>query len=151
MTIGPGPAFQRDPNWKRSKPNPRTGQEPKPLGRRRQPISPAHQSQRDKVRGESSIVSGQQPCDPAHITSRAHGGCDSPLCVIPLTREEHRLFDLGKLDVLGDMVARGMWAELAHAIEAHHVDPIALVNRLTGDRYVPERSHPEERSADEAA
>lgn len=64
----------------------------KPLGRssgpkrkapakRRAPISAASPAQREKVRDAVSIISGQGPCDPAHIVSRAKGGCNDPLCV----------------------------------------------------------------------
>jgi hypothetical protein len=100
-------------------------------------FTPASREQRLKVAGRGSIVSGAGPCDPAHLTARAWGGCDDPLCVIPLTRAEHRAFDAGELDILGDLIDHGLWAELAHAIEAHHIDPISLVHRCTGERYVP--------------
>ena len=116
----------------RSEPLPRTASRP------RRSFTPASAPQREKVTGRGSIVSGDSPCDPAHLTPRAHGGCDDPLCVIPLTRAEHRAFDDGALDILPDLIAAGCWAELAHAVEAHHVDPISLVQRCTGERYVPE-------------
>lgn len=106
--------------------------------RQRKPISPASPEQRAKVQARGSIVSGHEPCDPAHLWPRGLGGCDSPLCVIPLTRAEHRAFDDGQLDVLPYLIAHGCWAELAHMVEAHHVDPIALLHRVTGERYVPE-------------
>lgn len=96
-------------------------------------------AQRRKVADMVSIVSGQGPCDPAHLWARGRGGCDDPLCVIPLTRREHRLFDIGQLDILPSLIAAGCWAELAHAIEAHHVSPVSLLRRCTGERYVPER------------
>lgn len=97
----------------------------------------ASAAQRAKVRDRASIVSGQGPCDPCHLVSRAHGGCDSPDCVFPLTRDEHRRFDLGELDILPYLIAHGLWVELAHAVLEHHYDPISLAERCTGDRYVP--------------
>lgn len=99
----------------------------------------ASHAQRRKIAGMASIVSGRSPCDPAHLWPRSRGGCDDPLCVVPLTRDEHRAFDQGRLDVLPSLIASGCWAELAHAIEAHHVSPLTLVRRCTGERYVPER------------
>lgn len=106
--------------------------------RQRKPISPASPEQREKAGTRGSIISGQTPCDPAHLWPRGMGGCDSPLCVIPLTRAEHRAFDDGKFDVLPYLIAHGCWAEMAHMIEAHHVDPIAMLQRLTGERWAPE-------------
>lgn len=129
------PAFPKDPAFQLGKPITRT-QPPKSKPGRRA-ISPASPEQREKSRRLSSIVSGGTPCDPSHLTSRAHGGCDDALCTVPLTREEHRAFDDGQLDLLRHLIAHGCWAEMAHAIEAHQVDPIALVQRLTGERYVP--------------
>lgn len=100
-------------------------------------FTPASDAQRDKVRGAVSIVSGETPCDPAHLWPRGLGGCDDPLCVVALTRLEHRAFDDGALDVLPYLIARGLWAELAHMVGVHHVDPLAMLQRLTGERYVP--------------
>jgi hypothetical protein len=103
-------------------------------------FTPASPAQRAAVAGRGSIVSGETPVDAAHLTPRAWGGCDDPLCVVPLTRAEHRAFDDGRLDILPFLIAHGCWAELAHAVEAHRMDPIALLHRCTGERYVPERS-----------
>lgn len=97
----------------------------------------ASKAQQDKVRHELSIVSRQPGCDPAHVWPRGRGGCDHPDCVIPLTRAEHDAFDAGRLSVLETMVARGMWAELAHPILCHKVSPLTLVERLTGRPHVP--------------
>jgi hypothetical protein len=106
---------------------------------RRAPISPASDAQRARVRGRVSIVSGQRPCDPAHLWPRGMGGCDHPDCVVPLTREEHRAYDAGELDLLPYLVARGCFAEMAHVIGAHGVSPVTLVERLTGERWAPEK------------
>jgi hypothetical protein len=115
-----------------------TGSNSRPRQLERRPISPASPEQRAKVRGAVSIVSAEGPCDPAHLWPRGMGGCDHPDCVIPLTRAEHRDFDLGFLDLLPHLIAQGCWVELAHAVLAHHVDPIALLHRTTGDRYIPD-------------
>jgi hypothetical protein len=108
--------------------------------RKRPSFTPASPAQRAKVRDAISIVSGEKPCDASHLTARAHGGCDDPLCVVPLTRLEHRAFDAGDLDILPYLIAHGFWAELAHAIQAHHVDPLSLIHRTTGVRWAPERT-----------
>src|SRR5690606_13786416 len=83
---------------------------------KRRPVSPASPEQRQKVKGARAIVSGKTPCDPAHIVSRSLGGCDDPLCVAPLTREEHRAYDRGELDLLPHLIAHGYVAELQHAL-----------------------------------
>jgi hypothetical protein len=112
--------------------------------RSRSGFTPASREQREATRGRGSILSGEGPCDPCHVTPRDQGGCDDELCTINLTRPEHRVFDNNhlageeKLDVLGAMIAHGLWDEMAHAIQVHHVDPLSLVRRLTGERHVPE-------------
>lgn len=100
-------------------------------------VSAASPAQRAKVRNRRSIVSGEGPCDPAHLWPRGRGGCDDPDCVIALTRSEHRAFDQGGLDVLPAMLANGCWEELAHLVAVHHVDPIGVLRRLTGERWAP--------------
>jgi hypothetical protein len=80
------------------------------------------------------------PVRPSHLVPRAHGGCDHPDCVIPLTRAEHGAFDDGRLDILPFLIAHGCWVELGHAVVVHHYDPVSLAERCTGDRYVPEKA-----------
>lgn len=106
--------------------------------RRGSTFTPASREQRAHIGERGSIVSNERPCDGAHVTSRGNGGCDHPLCTIPLTRSEHRLFDGPGLDVLPYMYAHGLWEELGHAITEHHVDLLSLLQRLTGVRFVPE-------------
>jgi hypothetical protein len=60
----------------------------------------ASPAQRDKVRDVACIVCGEWQTDPAHLTARARGGCDDPLCVVSLCRSHHRLLDAGSLDLL---------------------------------------------------
>ena len=103
--------------------------------------TPASKAQRAKVADRASIVSAQGPCDPCHLVPRNHGGCDHEDCVFPLTRQEHRAFDDGTLDVLPYLISHGLWVELAHAIAVHHYDPISLAERCTGARFV-ERTSP---------
>lgn len=105
----------------------------------RQPISPASPEQRFKARHAVSIVSGHAPCDPAHLWPRGMGGCDDELCVVPLTRMEHMAFDAGALDLLPWLLAHKLVPEIQHALGHANGDMIALLHRLTGDRYVPER------------
>lgn len=83
---------------------------------------------------------GDQPLgitDPAHITPRPHGGCDSEHCVCPLPRLLHDLYDEGKLDLLPWLTEE----EQAHA--ASHGGLLKALKRTTGERYVPATSPPE--------
>ena len=69
--------------------------------------------------------------DPAHVTPKANGGCDDPLCVIPLCRQHHREYDHERtLDVL-PLLTR---AEQAHAVG--HVGIAVAYQRLTNERFV---------------
>ena len=101
--------------------------------RKRQAVSPASPAQRAKVKGAVSIVSGQGPCDPAHICGRGIGGCDDPLCVVPLTREEHRRFDRGELDLEPYLIGRCI-PELQHALEHTNGSLTRLLRIVSGDR-----------------
>jgi hypothetical protein len=75
--------------------------------------------------------------DPAHLWPRGMGGCDDALCVIPLCRAHHRLFDEGKLDILAKLIDGGYYPEMAHAIQAHELSPLTLLERLTGTEWAP--------------
>jgi hypothetical protein len=116
----------------------------KPSKAKRQAISPASPAQRAKKAAGASIVSGAVTgLDPAHICPRDLGGCDEHLCVVPLTREEHEAFDnadprTGKrLDILPYLIAHGCVDELAHALEHYRGDLIALLERVTGEKWEP--------------
>lgn len=104
---------------------------------KRAAISPASPEQRAKVREALSIVSGLEGCDPAHLLPRSLGGCDDALCVVPLLRAEHRAYDTGELDLLPYLLKAGCYAEIAHCIEAHHISPLPLLERLTADKWAP--------------
>lgn len=111
---------------------------------RRVAISPASPEQRAKKRAGASIVSGAvEGLDPAHLCPRDLGGCDDPDCVVPLTRAEHRAFDepdprTGKrLDLLPYLVANRCIVELQHALEHYNGDLIALLERVTGEKWIP--------------
>lgn len=118
----------------------------KPLERKAAPkrqrsISPASKPQRDKARTEPCVVTQAEAIegatvDPAHLCPRGRGGCDDPLCVVPLVRGLHRAFDDGELDLLPALVGRRT-AELCHALEHYDGDVLSLLHRLTGERYVP--------------
>lgn len=71
------------------------------------------------------------PCDPAHIISRAQGGCDDALCTVPLCRKHHRLYDEGHLDLVPYLEPRYR-AELAHALT--HVGLERLYQRASNIR-----------------
>lgn len=120
----------------------------KPLGRssgpkrkapakRRAPISAASPAQREKVRDAVSIISGQGPCDPAHIVSRAKGGCNDPLCVVALTRDEHRAYDQGDLDLLPHLIRARKIPELQHALAHADGSLLRLLERVTNRRWAP--------------
>lgn len=98
----------------------------------RKPISPASFEQRLKVRHELCVNCGGLNCDPAHLTSRAQGGCDSRLCVIPLCRNCHRAFDNGALDLEPILALRQFAEERAHM--AGHMSFQQCIQRLKGRR-----------------
>lgn len=111
---------------------------------KRQPISAASPEQRAKRNNGASIVSGEtRGLDAAHLCPRGLGGCDDPLCVVPLTRAEHVAFDRAdpqtgkRLDLLPYLVAHGCHAELAHALGHYRGDLIALLERVTGEKWMP--------------
>ncbi len=108
--------------------------------KRRRPISEASPAQRAKRAAGASIVSGEtQGLDAAHLCPRGLGGCDDELCVVPLTRAEHRAFDSGDLDLLPYLVPRYA-DELAHALVHYRGDVIGLLERLTGESWIPARA-----------
>lgn len=122
--------------------------ERKPLKRtattKRRPISPASPAQRRKARGSACIVTGAlaiegATVDPAHLCSRAHGGCDNPLCVVPLRRDVHESFDRGELDLLPYLRPHHSptlyLPEIQHALGHYDGNLLGLLRRLTGDRY----------------
>lgn len=106
----------------------------KASAKRRGGVSPASPAQRTAVDGQPCIVCGDSPVDPAHLVARAHGGCDSPLCVVPLCRSCHRAFDDGELDLLAVLVESWeRWrAHVQHML--CHANPVQMVERLAGAR-----------------
>jgi hypothetical protein len=109
---------------------------PKPRSRA---ISPASAAQRAKVQriGFCLVTGATEGLDPAHLWPRGMGGCDHEDCIVPLRRDVHRLLDAHELDLLPHLIAHECWVELAHMVSAHHVDPIHMVERLTGERWQP--------------
>jgi len=109
-------------------------------GPRGKGFTPASKSQKEKVAREGQRLPDLPDetgdlwvLDPAHIVSRALGGCDDELCIIPLTRRQHRLYDRGELDILPYLTLE----EQAHAVS--HLGILGALKRTTGDNYVPER------------
>jgi hypothetical protein len=101
-------------------------------------------AQREKVKGLPCVNCGHGEdfdldttsdfrVDPAHLWPRGKGGCDDPLCVIPLCRTCHQLFDEGRLELLPKLIDKGYWVEMAHPISEHEVSPFTLTERLTFD------------------
>lgn len=121
-------------------PKPRVQMPRTPQAKKRKPVSVASPEQRVKRNGSASIVSGETVgLHAAHLTSRALGGCDHPDCVVALTAEEHRRFDNPgpherQLDLLPYLV--GMHDELAHMLMHYRGDLPAMLERLTGCKWV---------------
>lgn len=104
---------------------------------KRRPISAASKEQAAKRNAGVSIVSGaSEGLDAAHLCPRGLGGCDDPLCVVPMTRAEHAAFDRGELDILGALVPHYA-EEIAHALMHYRGDVPALLERLTATKWRP--------------
>lgn len=98
----------------------------------------ASPAQQKKARTEPCVVTGEETLygaivDPAHLWPRAQGGCDDPLCTVPLVRHLHTFFDEGEFDLLPYLVKRRL-PELHHALDHANGDLCALLHRLTGER-----------------
>ncbi len=102
---------------------------------RRRSITPASEAQRAKVAGQSCLVCGGRPVDPAHLVPRSLGGCDAAECVVALCRRCHRAYDRGELDLL-PRLEPAYRAELAHALT--HLPLVAVLRRVTGMRWAPQ-------------
>ena len=102
-------------------------------------ISPASRQQRFKIRGLVCVVCGcnyETHLDPAHVVSRALGGCDSADCVIPLCREHHRAYDAGTLDLSLHLTGTHV-TELTHALEHMDGSLTRLLRHLSGKVWQP--------------
>lgn len=125
--------MNRNTPLKRGAPLPKRGR----AKGKRKAISTASQAQRQSIAGRCCIACGRHgtawdpPIDPAHLCPRSMGGCDDALCVVPLCRECHRLFDDGKLDLSVKLEPR-FRAEAAHCVE--HLGLFGAVRRISGRR-----------------
>lgn len=99
---------------------------------KRKPISPASKAQREKVKGSVCRSCGDELVHPAHVIDRSLGGCNDPLCVLPLCPSCHRDYDGGKAEVLPFLSK----AEQAHAVG--HVGIVSALKRTTNLHWVPE-------------
>lgn len=115
---------------------------------RRSGFKAASPAQRRKIAPFGCLVCRRRPCDPAHLVSRRHGGCEHPGCVVPLCRACHRAFDDGRLELLG-CLEPGFRAQLAHALS--HVSLAWLVGRVTAGRWRPGVEAPNGKEVEEAA
>lgn len=99
--------------------------------------------QREKVAGMSCAGCGMEAddftaIDPAHLCARSLGGCDDPLCVVPLCRFSwsregcHDRFDAGDLDLTPKLEPR-FREEVAHCVL--HMGLWGAVRRLSGERH----------------
>lgn len=99
----------------------------------------ASAAQRRKTRDGACIVTGAtEGIDSAHLWDRSLGGCDDPLCTVPLRRDVHEAYDRHEFDLLPHLIAHGRVAELQHALGHARGDLIGLLNRLTGEQWHPE-------------
>jgi hypothetical protein len=122
-------------------------------GPKRSCFTPASEAQKEKVARQCSRVwqldwaEDEAIIDPAHIVSRAKGGCDHEDCIVPLPRMAHRLYDRGELDILPYLTLD----EQAHAVA--HLGILGALRRTTGERYVPARGsdNPKKRLRDALA
>lgn len=96
----------------------------------------ASKAQRAKVRDAECIVCGWHECDPAHLISRAKGGGDDPLDVVPLCRADHRGYDTGRLSIL-EYLEPNHREELAFAVK--RVGLLTALQTLTNSRWEPKR------------
>jgi len=103
-------------------------------------ISPTSRHQRLKIRGLVCVVCGRDrhevQIDPAHLVSRALGGCDAAACVIPLCREHHSAYDAGTLDLSLHLTGTHV-AELTHALEHMDGSLTRLLRHLSGKVWQP--------------
>ena len=100
----------------------------------------ATERQRAAVAGRRCIVCGtDRRIDPAHLISRAMGGCGDPLCVVPVCRAHHRAYDRCELDLL-PFLEPAWRAQLAHAVG--HVGVIGALRRISGMRREPTQEGP---------
>ena len=99
---------------------------------RRTPSLAATERQRNAVAGCRCIVCGsERRIDPAHLIPRSLGGCGEVLCVVPLCRFHHRVYDRGELDLLPYLEPR--WrSQLAHAVS--HVGLMGALRRISQTR-----------------
>jgi hypothetical protein len=96
----------------------------------RAPFAPASAAQREAVRGRPCLVCGTRVAiDAAHLVPRSLGGCEHPLCVVPLCRAHHRAYDRGELDLVAFLEPRHR-AEAAHAVA--HLGLAGAPLRLSG-------------------
>lgn len=106
----------------------------KPLTRPR-PISPASREQRAKITDVACIVCARSPCHPAHLVDRSLGGCDHPLCVIPLCPTCHRAYDDHRTLDLTPFLEPRFRDEVAHAVA--HLGLLRALLRISNRQWEP--------------
>lgn len=101
----------------------------------------ASRHQREKAHHIGCIVCGLQShetrIDPAHVLSRALGGCDAAMCVVPLCAKHHDQYDQGELDLLPHMTNGQYVEELQHALGHMNGNIIGLLRHISGRRWEP--------------
>lgn len=97
----------------------------------------ASSKQRARVKEEPCVHCGRLGVDPAHLLPRSRGGCDDPLCVVPLCRKCHEAFDRHELDLLSFLLSAGCFDEIAHIISAHRLSPLSVLEHLTASQWEP--------------
>lgn len=111
------------------------------LAPKRRAVSPASREQRAKVKDgiwcRHCGGGGYRRLTPAHVVDRSIGGCDDPLCVVPLCLTCHALYDGGKLDLLPVL----RLDEQAHAVS--HLGILRALKRITNEEWGPRYRTPE--------
>jgi hypothetical protein len=125
--------------WIYGKPKAALGK--KKRGRQLGETSPA---QKAKVAGRPPLFEPLNPDEPihaAHLWPRGLGGCDDPLCVVGMPAHAHDEYDgrrgTKRRDILPALLTQGYVAEIQHAVGHANGDLIAVLERLTGDKYAP--------------
>ena len=104
--------------------------------RPKRPVSVASGAQRAK-RGACIVTGATEGVELSHVWPRSLGGCDDPLCVVPLRADIHAAYDRHEFDLLPHLLAHGFVDELAHALAHARGDLLGLAGMVTGRRWVP--------------
>jgi hypothetical protein len=120
-------------------PRPRR-QAPTPRPKRKALSASSAQTRKRRKIGACIVTGATEGIDSAHLWDRSLGGCDSKHCIVPLRRDIHEAYDRHEYDLLPHLLAHGCVAELQHALGHANGNLVGLLERLTGERWAPERT-----------